>query len=88
MVETWEWKVRELTGALFVAITGKNVAPPLYNSMELLGKDLSRVRIVAAIQKLGGISKDAIEELERDWKERQAKRGVAPDASSEEEKLV
>ena len=63
----WEWKIREITGVLFVAISGKNVAPPLYESMELLGKDLCRMRIVTAIEKLGGISKKKLVQLEKEF---------------------
>lgn len=71
--KSWQWKIREVTGVLFVAITGKKVAPPLYQSMELLGKDLSRVRIVNAIQKLGALSKEQQEIVEQEWRERRKK---------------
>lgn len=90
VAETWEWKIRELTGTLFLAISGKKVAPPLYNSMELLGKDLTRVRIVNAIQKLGGISQEALKELEQEWwrKYRDKTKADGEGASQEEEKLI
>ena len=66
----WEWKIRDLTGMLFVAITGKKVAPPLFTSMMLLGKNLCRVRLIEAIKKLGGISKKKQEALVKEWTER------------------
>lgn len=64
--EIWKWKIRETTGVLFVAITGKKVAPPLYESMELLGPSLCRYRLVQAVEKLGGISKDRLHEIEKE----------------------
>ena len=41
---------------LFATITGKHQGPPLFDSVEILGKDLTRVRILNAIEYLGGIS--------------------------------
>ena len=49
-----EWKVRDLTGVLFLAMSGRKVAPPLYESLSILGKDLSRERIRKALEALGG----------------------------------
>ncbi len=42
--------------ALFAAIMGKLQGPPLYDSVTLLGKDRTRVRLMGAIEMLGGIS--------------------------------
>jgi glutamyl-tRNA synthetase len=61
--EEWETRMRDLAanlemkaGDLFmvlrVAVTGSTVSPPLYESMEILGKDEVLVRIDAAIAKL------------------------------------
>lgn len=69
----WSWELRDLTSTLFISITGRKVAPPLFQSMELLGKDMSRVRIIRAIEKLGGISKKQIETLEKQWQQKYAK---------------
>lgn len=77
VADSWGWKIRELTTTLFIAISGRKVAPPLFESMELLGKDLSRVRILRAIEKLGGISKNKLQDLEREW---QAKRQILEEA--------
>lgn len=71
LANLWEWKIREVTGTFFVAITGRKVAPPLFESMEILGKDLTRVRVVAAIEKLGGISKKKLKSLEKELAQRQ-----------------
>ncbi|HNZ67564.1 MAG TPA: hypothetical protein PKM32_09345, partial [Planctomycetota bacterium] len=66
----WEWKAREITAILFVAMTGKRVAPPLFESMELLGPNICRYRLVQAIEKLGGLSKEAQANIEKEIKER------------------
>ncbi len=63
-----EWKIREITHPLFVAISGKKVAPPLFDSMEYLGKDICRVRIVKAMETLGGVSKKRLQKLDSLWK--------------------
>jgi glutamyl-tRNA synthetase len=86
VVKAWKWKVREVTGALFMAITGKKIAPPLYQSMELLGKDMTRVRVVSAVQRLGGITKEQQEALEHEWRERRQKAKAAAAASEPPEK--
>lgn len=41
---------------LFATITGKTQGPPLFSSVEILGKDLVRARILNAIEYLGGLS--------------------------------
>jgi glutamyl-tRNA synthetase len=58
---------RDITSLLFVAISGMKVAPPLYQSMELLGSDMSRRRIQNAITLLGGIGKKKLKKLEEKW---------------------
>ena len=62
----WQWKIREITGVLFVAITGSKVAPPLFSSMELLGQNICQYRIMQAIEKLGGLSKKKLSNLEKE----------------------
>lgn len=42
---------------LYVAITGKKQGLPLFDSMEILGKPRTRVRLVHAENMLGGVSK-------------------------------
>ncbi|MEO6952599.1 MAG: glutamate--tRNA ligase [Polyangia bacterium] len=46
------WKTKELFMALRVAITGRTAAPPLFDTMEVLGKELVRRRLRAAAQLL------------------------------------
>jgi len=46
------WKTKELFMAVRVAITGRTAAPPLFDTMEVLGKELVRRRMRAAAQLL------------------------------------
>ncbi|MFC1933755.1 glutamate--tRNA ligase [Chloroflexota bacterium] len=46
-------KTGQLFGALRVAITGRTVAPPLFQTMEVLGKERCLRRIEAALDRLG-----------------------------------
>lgn len=44
----------QLFGAIRVAVTGQTVSPPLFETMEILGKDISLRRIRAAVDLLQG----------------------------------
>jgi len=48
------WKAGDFFRPLRVAITGRLVSPPLFGSMELLGRERTLARIDAAIARLGG----------------------------------
>ncbi len=52
---------------LFAAIMGKPQGPPLFESVTLLGKDRTRVRMMAAIELLGGISGKKMDLLKKGW---------------------
>jgi glutamyl-tRNA synthetase len=58
---------------LFAAITGKHHGPPLYDSVELLGKDRTRARLLRAIEFLGGISNKKLDALTKGWSKRDCK---------------
>ncbi len=60
-------KARELNAPFYGALTGASVGPPLYSGMEVLGPDLSRRRIHAAIDVLGGISGKRQKALEKKY---------------------
>ena len=47
-IEDLELKPRKAYGALRVAISGAQVSPPLFESMELLGKESTLTRLRAA----------------------------------------
>lgn len=58
---------------LYVAITGKRQGPPLFDSIELLGKDRSRARLLKAIEFLGGISNKKMDLLTKAWAKKDCK---------------
>jgi glutamyl-tRNA synthetase len=66
----WEWAIRDVTRPLYTAIMGQPVGPPLYESIVLLDVDLTRTRLLEAIEALGGISKKKAKKLEKDWSRR------------------
>jgi glutamyl-tRNA synthetase len=52
---------------LFASIMGKVFGPPLFDSVDLLGKDRTRVRFLRAIDFLGGISGKMTAKLKDGW---------------------
>ena len=68
--EFWGWPIRDVTRPMFTAVMGQPVGPPLYESIELLDVDLTRTRLLAAIDTLGGVSKKKAKKLEKDWSSR------------------
>ena len=58
---------------LFASIMGKRFGPPLFDSVNILGKFLTRARLMAAINFLGGISKRMADDLKKAW---QSKNGA------------
>lgn len=55
---------------LFATITGKRQGPPLFDSVQILGKDRTRARFLQAISFLGGISNKKIVQLKELWEKR------------------
>jgi glutamyl-tRNA synthetase len=49
-------KPRKAFGPIRVAVSGRTVSPPLYESMELLGKDRSLARLGGGLKRAGGVS--------------------------------
>ena len=60
-------KIRIFLAPLFVAISGRPVALPLYDSMIILGSDLTRARLRDAIDVLGGVSKKQAKRFEKQF---------------------
>lgn len=58
---------------LFAVVMGKHQGPPLFDSVTLLGKDRTRVRLMAAIETLGGISNKKMDELKKGWEAKRAR---------------
>ena len=55
LAEEIGWSRSEVNGAAIrVAVTGRTVGPPLYESLELLGKERALTRIEAAREALAG----------------------------------
>jgi glutamyl-tRNA synthetase len=62
-------KLRDLTRPFYIAVAGAEAAPPLFQSMELLGPDLVRIRLRRALEALGGISGKKQKALESRYEE-------------------
>ena len=63
------FKFREFLFPLFVAISGRPVSLPLFDSIQILGLDIVNARLRSAIQALGGVSKKATKRLDSEWHE-------------------
>ncbi|MDE3055182.1 MAG: glutamate--tRNA ligase [Verrucomicrobiota bacterium] len=63
---------------LFLSLTGKQVGPPLFDAITLLGKDITRVRFLQAIELLGGISSKKMDLLKKNWEKRDCKALILP----------
>lgn len=53
--------------ALFATMMGKLYGPSLFESVTLLGKDRTRVRLMQAIETLGGLSNKKMDQLKKAW---------------------
>ncbi len=62
-----ELKIKILLAPLFVAISGSTSSISVIEAMEYLGPDLSRARLRAAVNVLGGVSKKQSKKLEKDF---------------------
>lgn len=62
-----------LIPGLFMAIMGKLQGPPLFDSVTLLGKDRTRVRLMGAVEALGGISNKKMDALKKGWDKKDCK---------------
>lgn len=58
---------KQVMPLLFATLMGKHFGPPLFDSVQLLGKDRTRVRLLRAIEFLGGLSNKQLETLKRAW---------------------
>jgi glutamyl-tRNA synthetase len=53
--EADEWKPKELFMPIRIAVTGRTATPPLFETMEVLGKARSRWRLRRAMETLRGM---------------------------------
>lgn len=58
-------KLRAFLPAFYVALSGQKVSLPLFESMELLGREIVRDRIRLAMQALGGAGKKVAKRLDK-----------------------
>jgi len=63
--ETLEVKFRDLSRVYYVAMTGSATSLPLFDSMELLGRDICRERCRVALESFGGVSAKEQKEWQR-----------------------
>ena len=70
LAEKLDVKLRDLNLPFYVALSGGRVWTPLYDSMAILGSDMTRVRLRRAIDALGGISEKRLKKLEKEFAER------------------
>ncbi|MGA8165442.1 MAG: glutamate--tRNA ligase [Waddliaceae bacterium] len=61
---------KQVMPILFASLMGKHQGPPLFDSAEILGKDLTRARFLASIEHLGGISNKQLQILKKSWDNR------------------
>lgn len=65
---------------LYTSLMGKLQGPPLFDSVTLLGKDRTRVRLMGAIELLGGISNKKMDQLKKGWGKKDCKELVTQTA--------
>lgn len=58
---------KQIMPVLYASLMGRRAGLPLFGSMDLLGKDRARARLLEAIQFLGGLSAKQLKELEKQW---------------------
>jgi len=61
---TIDVKLRDVTRPFYVAVTGSATSVPLYDAIELLGRDIVRERLRHALEVLGGVTASELKE----WK--------------------
>lgn len=64
-----ELKIRDVLTPIFIAISGQSVSPPLFDSMEVLGSDMTRARLRHALNVAGGVSKKQLKKLEKSYRQ-------------------
>lgn len=69
LADSMQIKLRQFLQPLFVAMSGSTVCPPLFDTMSILGPDMSRARVRAALEFLGGVSKKAQKKLDKEFRE-------------------
>jgi glutamyl-tRNA synthetase len=68
LATSMDFKIRDFLFPLFVATSGQSVSLPLFDSMAILGADLTRMRIRDALDVIGGVSKKLAKKWEKDFR--------------------
>lgn len=66
--ETLGYKLRDFMFPFFVAISGAPSSTPVMEAMNILGPDITRMRLRHAIAALGGVSKQEAKDWEKAWR--------------------
>ena len=66
---------------LFASLMGKLQGPPLFDSVDILGKDRTRARLLKTLEFLGGISNKKMQLLKKAWEEKQGKHLMIKEAN-------
>jgi glutamyl-tRNA synthetase len=67
LAEKLDIKLKNLLLPFYVAVTGEKASTPLFQSMEILGSDMVRMRLRRAMDALGGISSKKLKALEKEF---------------------
>jgi glutamyl-tRNA synthetase len=67
MADKLDIKIRDFVAPLFVALSGKTTAVSVIDSIDILGIDMTRIRLRDAIEALGGVSKKGAKKLEKEY---------------------
>jgi glutamyl-tRNA synthetase len=78
-----DFKPRDFNKPFFIAISGSDVAPPLYQSMEHLGRDICRARVRHALEVLGKPSKKEVKRWDKELRAAQDALEAQADATTE-----
>jgi glutamyl-tRNA synthetase len=68
LAKTQGVKIKDFLFAFFVAIAGNANSFSVLDSMEIIGPDMSRARVRAAIDILGGVSKKGMKKLDKEYR--------------------
>jgi len=69
MAEQMGIKIRDFLFPVFIAIAGTSVSVSVFDSISIIGKDMTRARLRHAIEQLGGVSKKGSKKLESDFRQ-------------------
>lgn len=78
IVELFGLPIKKVVPPFFAAIMGKPKGPPLFDSVTILGKDRTRVRLMNAIEVLGGLSGKKLALLTKGWEKKDCKAFASP----------